>query len=93
MLRFYGSQGNARGATMSEQTASGAAPAVKPAILRSLVNRINTGEFDLGKKDFHQFVVKEIYPLLASGTLTVDDLERLTRAYAVRNDPYNKDEG
>jgi hypothetical protein len=38
-------------------------------------------------------VVKEIYPLLGDRTLTVDDLERLTRAYSVRADPYNKNEG
>jgi hypothetical protein len=84
---------------MSEQPAPAAAPAAAhaappstaPAVLRSLLQRVNSGEFDLGKKDYHQFVVKEVYPLLANGSLTVDDLERLTRAYAARNDPYNKE--
>jgi hypothetical protein len=84
---------------MSEQAApataaaNAAAPAGKQSILRGFAQRIASGEFDPGHKDFHQFVVKEIYPLLGDGTLTVDDLERITRAYATRADPYNKAEG
>jgi hypothetical protein len=62
--------------------------------LRGLLGRIAAGEFDLGTgKDFHLFVVKEIYPLLGAGTLTAQDLERITKAYSVRADPHNKVEG
>ena len=80
---------------MSEQTAPAPAapPASKLTILRGFAQRIAGGEFDPEQKDFHQFVVKEIYPLLANSTLTVDDLERITKAYSVRADPYNKVEG
>ena len=76
---------------MSEQPAPAAAPAEKNTILRALLARIRAGEFDPapGKADYHQFVVKEVYPLLGAGTLAVDDLERLTKAYAGRADPYN----
>jgi hypothetical protein len=80
---------------MSEQPAPAAAPANKQTILRGLLGRLQAGEFDPepGHKDFHQFVVKEIYPLLGNGTLAADDLEKITKAYAGRADPYNtKDE-
>jgi hypothetical protein len=78
---------------MSEQTAPApAAPAAKQNILRGFAQRIAGGEFDPGGKDFHQFVVKEIYPLLTDGTLTAEDLERITKAYSARADPYNKAE-
>jgi len=77
--------------------AAPAAPAAsvnKQPILRAFMTRIGSGEFDLaGGKDFHEFVVKEIYQLLADGTLGVDDLEKLTKTYAARNDPYNKEAG
>ncbi len=76
---------------MSEQSAPAAAPAAnKSAVLRSLLRRVAAGEFDLGTKDFHQFVVKEIYPLLGNGTLSVDDFIQITQAYAARADPYKK---
>lgn len=76
---------------MSEQPAPAAAAADKTTVLRALLGRIRAGEFDPepGHTDFHQFVVKEIYPLLGAGTLAVDDLEKLTKAYAGRADPYN----
>lgn len=77
---------------MSEQTAPAQAPADKKPVLRGILGRVNSGEFDPGHKDFHQFVVKEIYPLLGAGTLTVEDLERITKAYSARADPYNKEE-
>jgi hypothetical protein len=68
------------------------APANKQPILRGFVARIAEGEFDpdasgIGKKDFHQFVVKEIYPLLADGTLNADDLAKVAQAYGVRANP------
>ena len=66
------------------------AKADKQALLRGFAARINAGEFDPGAKDYHQFVVKEIYPLLNDGTLTVDDLTRLTEIYGARNDPNRK---
>ena len=73
------------------------APAVvnKQAILRDFYSRIQSGEFALtGGKDFHQFVVKEIYPLLHDGTLNLEDVEKITTAFAVREDPFKmKDEG
>lgn len=59
--------------------------------MRDLLRRVNSGDYDLGKKDFHQFVVKEIYPRLGDGTLTVDDLVVITQAYAKRADPYNQE--
>ena len=62
-------------------------PVNKQPLLRAFVARINDGEFDPGRKDFHQFVVKEIYPLLADGTLTADDLAKLAQAYGVRANP------
>ena len=74
---------------MSEQPA--AAPVNKQPILRALMGRIGSGEFDAGGKDFHQFVVKEIYPLVTDGTLGVEDVEKITRTYSARNDPYNKE--
>ncbi len=78
---------------MSEQTAPAAAPAGnKSGALRDLLRRVNSGEFDLGKKDFHQFVVQEVYPRLGDGSLSIEDFEHLTRAYAARSDPYNKAE-
>ncbi len=77
---------------MSETTPPAAPAASKSGPLRGLLQRINSGEFDLGKKDFHQFVVKEVYPLLGAGMLSVEDFERLAKAYAVRSDPYNKEE-
>ena len=75
-----------------------AAPEAAPAaagperreLLRAFAGRITAGEFDPGAKDYHQFVVKEIYPLLNAGTLTVDDLTRLTEIYGARNDPNRK---
>jgi len=68
------------------------APANKQPILRAFITRIGNGEFDLvGGKDFHQFVVREIYPLLADGTLTVEDVEKITRVFSARADPYNKE--
>ena len=79
-----------------------AAPAAEPAapapnkqtILRAFYARINAGEFDLtGGKDFHQFVVKEIYPLLGAGTLNGEDVEKIVEVFAVRANPYTtKDE-
>jgi hypothetical protein len=36
-------------------------------------------------------VVKEIYPLLANGTLVGEDVEKITKAYSARADPYNKE--
>ncbi len=77
---------------MSDTTPTAAPAASKSGPLRGLLQRINSGEFDLGKKDFHQFVVKEIYPLLGNRTLSLEDFERLTKAYAARSDPYNKEE-
>jgi hypothetical protein len=76
---------------MSEQTAPAPAkaPADKKTVLRGILGRIASGEFDPGHKDFHRFVVKEIYPLLGDATLTVEDLERITKAYSARADPYN----
>jgi hypothetical protein len=76
--------------------AAPAAPALnKNAILRAFYERINAGEFDLtGGKDFHQFVVKEIYPLLGNGTLTGEDVEKIAEVFAVRANPFTtKDEG
>ncbi len=75
---------------MSEQAPSAPPASIKSGVLRDLLRRVSSGEFDLGKKDFHQFVVKEIYPLLGNGTLTVDDFIQLTQAYAARADPYNR---
>lgn len=77
---------------MSEQTAHAQGPADKKPVLRGILGRVTSGEFDPGHKDFHQFVVREIYPLLGAGTLTVEDLERITKAYSARADPYNKAE-
>ena len=56
--------------------------------------RINAVEFDLtGGKDFHQSVVKEIYPLLGAGTLNGEDVEKIVEVFAVRANPYTtKDE-
>ena len=74
--------------------AAPAAPVNKQPILRGFMARIAAGEFDLaGGKDFHQFVVKEIYPLLGDGTLTADDLVKVTQAFSARTDPYNKEQG
>jgi hypothetical protein len=68
-----------------------AAPAANPASpLRALLARVTSGEYDLGKKDFHQFVVQEIYPRLGDGSLSLADFEKITHAYAARSDPYNK---
>jgi hypothetical protein len=75
---------------MSEQAPSAPPASIKSGVLRDLLRRVSGGEFDLGKKDFHQFVVKEIYPLLGNGTLTVEDFERITQAFSKRADPYNK---
>jgi hypothetical protein len=61
----------------------------KAAFMRSILDRITAGEFDLGKADFHRFVVKEIYPRLADGTLTVADFQHITQHFSTRNDPYN----
>src|SRR5260221_8934157 len=82
------------GAPTPAAPAAPAAPVNKQPILRAFFARILSGEFDLaGGKDFHQFVVKEIYPLLADGTLGVDDVEKITRAFSARADPYNKEQG
>jgi hypothetical protein len=35
-------------------------------------------------------VVKEIYPLLGSGTLTAKDLDVIAHVYSTRADPYNR---
>lgn len=75
---------------MSEQAAPAVPASIKSNVIRDLLRRVSSGEFDLGQKDFHQFVVKEIYPLLGNGTLTVEDFVRITQAYAARADPYNK---
>ena len=85
---------------MSETPAPAAAPAEpavapvsKQTILRAFYARIGAGEFDLsGGKDFHQFVVKEIYPLLGDKTLTVEDVEKVAAAFSARANPY-KSEG
>src|SRR5258708_22460294 len=72
--------------------AAAATPVNKQPVLRAFIGRINSGEFDPGHKDFHQFVVKEIYPLLANGTLGMEDLEKIAKVYSARADPYNKAE-
>ena len=76
---------------MSEQAPSAPPASIKSSVLRDLLRRVSSGEFDLGKKDYHQFVVKEIYPLLGNGTLTVDDLVQITQAFSARADPYNQE--
>ena len=91
---------NIRQAVSDERgnAAASAQPAVaaagKQTILRAFYSRIQGGEFDLaGGKDFHQFVVKEIYPLLGSGTLTVEDVEKIATVFSVRANPFTtKDE-
>ena len=78
------------------ETPAPVAPTPAPAaanpqtVLRGLIGRIQAGEFDPGHTDFHRFVVKEIYPLLGAGTLKPEDLEKITKAYATRANPYNK---
>jgi hypothetical protein len=85
-------------AAPAEPAAAAPAPAAvganKQAILRAFYARINAGEFDLaGGKDFHRFVVKEIYPLLAAGTLQTEDLEKIAEVFSARANPYKtKDE-
>ena len=74
------------------EPAAAPAPANKQAILRAFYARINAGEFDLaGGKDFHRFVVKEIYPLLADGTLKTEDLEKIAEVFSTRANPFNKE--
>jgi hypothetical protein len=58
--------------------------------MRSFLERITAGEFDLGRADFHRFVVKEIYPRLSDATLTIADFQQITQHYSARNDPYNR---
>ena len=79
---------------MTEQAAA-AAPAPEPAVDKSaliagFINRIGAGEFDQPEDAFHRFVVKEIYPLLGSGTLDAGDLDVIAHAYSTRADPYNR---
>lgn len=75
--------------TETPAPAEPAAPdANKQTILRAVYARINAGEFDLaGGKDFHRFVVKEIYPLLAEGTLKTEDLEKIAEVFSARANP------
>ena len=58
--------------------------------IAGFVNRIGQGEFDQPEDAFHRFVVKEIYPLLGSGTLTAKDLDLIAHVYSARSDPYNR---
>ena len=67
-----------------------APPVDKGALIEGFVNRIGQGEFDQPEDAFHRFVVKEIYPLLGSGTLTAKDLDLIAHAYSARADPYNR---
>jgi hypothetical protein len=65
-------------------------PVDKAALISDLLTRIDQGEFDQPEDAFHRFVVKEIYPLLGSGTLNAKDLELVARTYSARADPYNR---
>jgi hypothetical protein len=62
----------------------------KEALMAGFINRIGQGEFDQPEDAFHRFVVKEIYPLLGSGTLTAKDLDLIAHVYSARADPYNR---
>lgn len=61
--------------------------AEKAALIESVESRIRTG--DLDNATFHSFVVDELYPLLADGTLDQATFVNLVQAWAVRNYPYD----
>jgi len=67
-----------------------APPVDKGALMAGFIDRIGAGEFDQPEDAFHRFVVKEIYPLLGSGTLTAKDLDVIAHVYSTRADPYNR---
>ena len=75
----------------AETPAAAAPPPVdKAALISGFQTRIDQGEFDQPEDAFHRFVVKEIYPLLGSGTLNAKDLLLIARTYSARADPYNR---
>lgn len=65
----------------------GLSEAEKAELLASLRERIETG--DLDESNFHSFVMSEVYPLLADGTLDLSSFEELVQMWAVRNNPYD----
>jgi hypothetical protein len=61
----------------------------KDAALADFTTRLAAGEFDQG--NFHNFVVREVYPLFANGMFTASDLTVISRQYGERNNPLTKD--
>ena len=53
----------------------------KQALLGEFLRRIAAGEFN-GDDKFHRFVEKEVFPLLAAGTLTGNDLKFLALEFS-----------
>lgn len=66
---------------------TGMSEAEKAALIQSIENRIASGELD--EPTFHSFVVGELYPLLADGTLDQTTFVHLVQTWALRHYPYD----